>query len=81
MLEKLKGLLKLFNSKAPEAEVNLAAYAFGIVGALAVLAYWTHIGPRDGSLAAAFASFCAAITTGLWKKGSNAAEPPKGDKP
>lgn len=81
MPEKLKGLLKLFNSKAPEAEVNLASYALGIVGILALLGYWTHVGPRDGSLAAAIASFLAAITTGLWKKGSDAPQPPKGDKP
>lgn len=66
-----RGLLKLFHSQAPEAEVNLAAYAFGVLAAACWLTWWFHTGPRDGNLVAAFAAFLTAVTGGLFKKGSD----------
>lgn len=70
----IQGLLKLFSSQAPEAEVNLAAYAFGVLAAAAWLTWWFYTGPRDGNLVAALAAFLTAVTGGLFKKGSNAAQ-------
>ncbi len=81
MQEKLRGLLKLFSSQHPEAEVNLAAYAVGVVAFIVWLTVWSLRGPRDANFVAALGVFAAAITGGLFKKGSNAPEPPKGDKP
>ena len=79
----IQGLLKLFSSQAPEAEVNLSAYAFGVLAAAAWLTWWFYSGPRDGNLVAALAAFLTAVTGGLFKKGSNAAQqaPGAGETP
>lgn len=77
MGERLRGLLKLFNSQDHTAEVNLVAYAAGILAGIVWLSIWFHQGPRDANLVAAFAAFLTAITGGLvLKKGSNAPAPP-----
>lgn len=81
MRDRLKCLLKLFHSQAPEAEVNLLAYACGILAAICWMTWWFYTGPRDGNLVLAFSAFLTAVTGGLFKKGSNAPEPPKGDQP
>lgn len=81
MPDKIRGLLKLFNSQAPEAELHLAAYAGGIFAFIIWISVWIGRGPRDANLVAAMGVFGAAITGGLFKKGSNAPEPPKGDQP
>lgn len=70
MMERLKGLLKLFSSKHPEAEVNLAAYAFGVLAAAGWLTWWFYTGPRDGNLVLALSAFLTAVTGGLFKKAS-----------
>jgi hypothetical protein len=61
------------NSQDHTAEVNLGAYALGVLAGIAWLSYWFFSGPRDVNLVAAFSAFLAAITGGLFKKGSNAA--------
>ena len=83
MPEWLRSLLRprlgrLFNSSDPTLEVNLAAYGFGIMACAAWLTRWTIIGPRDGNLVAAIGLFLGAVTGGLFKKGANAAQNPKG---
>lgn len=80
MLDRLRGLLKLFNSQAPEAEVNLAAYGLGVLAFIVWLSVWMARGPRDANLVAALTVFAGLIVGGLFKKGSNAPTS-KGDQP
>ena len=75
------GVGRAFNSKDHTLEVNLAAYACGILAAVGWLTWWFYTGPRDGNLVLAFSAFLTAVTGGLFKKGSNAPEAPKGDQP
>ncbi len=72
---------RMFNSLDPTLEVNLAAYGFGVLVMSFCLIWWTVKGQRDASLVGAWGVFAAAITGGLFKKGTNAPEPPKGDQP
>lgn len=65
---------RLFNSLDPTLEVNLAAYGFGVLVMAFILGWWTVKGNRDANLVGALAIFAAAITGGLFKKGSNAAQ-------
>jgi hypothetical protein len=84
LLEKLRprlGLGRAFDSQDHTLEVNLAAYGLGLIAAACWLTWWFYTGPRDGNLVLAFSAFLTAITGGLFKKGSNAPEPPKGDQP
>ena len=80
-MEQIRGILetlrprlgRLFNSADPTLEVNLAAFAAGILAAIGWLTWWFYTGPRDGNLVLAFSAFLTAVTGGLFKKGSNAA--------
>ena len=64
---------RAFNSLDPTLEVNLVAYGFGVLVMAFILIWWTIKGQRDANLVGALAIFAAAITGGLFKKGSNAA--------
>lgn len=65
---------RLFNSLDPTLEVNLVAYGFGILVLAFTIVWWTVKGQRDVNLVGAMTVFAAAITGGLFKKGSNAAQ-------
>lgn len=79
MHDRLRGLLKLFHSQAPEAEINLAAYGLGTIAFIVWLSVWVARGPRDANLVAALVVFAGVIVGGLFKKGSNAPNQSKGD--
>ena len=83
-LEAVKAKLAGFvNSRDHTAEVNLLGYAFGLVTVAVLLLIWTVKGNRDGNLAIAIGTFCAAFTGGLFKKGStcaNGTTTPQGTK-
>jgi hypothetical protein len=74
--DKIDGFI---NSMDPTMEVNLAVYGGGALLLGACLIVWTFAGPRDGELVAAYGVFAAAITGGLFKKGSSNGENKGGD--
>lgn len=82
-LEALRPRLgRAFSSLDPTLEVNLLGYGVGVGSLCFCLIYWTVKGNRDTALVGFAGVVAAAITGGLFKKGSNAsAEPPKGDQP
>lgn len=73
MLERLKAMaLGFVNSRDYTMEVNLGAYAAGVLSVIVCVVWWTVAGPRDLALVAAISALLTAITSGLFKKGSNA---------